>query len=114
MIAVGALAGFVSGLVPIGVVLLFSGVWTGALVFRAAHERPVLLKSVEDRQARLANTWWGWLVVAAVCAALGYSMLYIGIWEIWILSWLAAAITGFVGGALGVLYVASRHRARAS
>jgi hypothetical protein len=126
MIAAGAVPGLGSVLFPVGLAVLIGGVWTGNLAFRQPPTGIALDRRHAEKRAQAVGTWWRWLVLAAGFTALGFAVLiaedHLGnagseeeptviggvAWLLWSLSWLGAAVVGFV---LAVSQRAVRHRA---
>lgn len=114
-------------LIPVPVVVILGGIWSGNLVLTDRADRPEL-RAV---QGSIADRWPWWILAAAVFTALGFAALVVGdliesesctesspcwegtaVWATWILSWLAAMVTGAIGLVLGVLRAATRHHTR--
>jgi hypothetical protein len=130
MIAVGAVPGLASVLLPVGLAVLIGGVWTGNLAFRTTAPDLVADLLVVERRTRLTGHWWRWILVAAVLAGLGFAVLYAGdlagglgseqeptmlggvVWAAWLLSWVAAAITATTGAVLAAMQFIVRHHTR--
>jgi hypothetical protein len=114
-------------LIPVGAFIVISGLWAGELVTSDAPDRPDL----QIRRTSLASNRWRWIVAAAALGAIGFAVLLIwpaitpdsctqgdscwqdtAAWATWVVSWLAAMITGGIGVILGVLRLANRHHTR--
>lgn len=131
MVVAGAVLGALGEpfLVPVGAAIIIGGLWTGELTTSDAPDRPDL----QVTRRSITSTWWRWLVAGAALGALGFVILVVwehsGIvpdgcteanpcwedtaaWATWILSWLAAMVTGGIGVVLGVLRLATRHHTR--
>lgn len=122
-IVVGGVIALVGGLelIPVAVLILISGFWTGNL--RLSDTGDEVRLHADGRlqmQSDLTRHWVWWIGVAAVCFALGWVPLIVDNpddlassgYFIWVLSWLAAIITGGVGLVLACLRVVVRHRTR--
>lgn len=116
-------------LIPLSLLVIIGGQWSGSLAISArADQRPVRL---EASRASLTAGWYRWLVAAIALAAVGFATLAIwpaitpdrctegnvcwedtAAWATWILSWLAAAVTGTIGAALLLLRLVDRHHTR--
>lgn len=105
--------------IPIAVVVVVSGLWTGNLRLSDTSDAPEVAP-VTRHQEEVTRLWWAWLVVAAGLFAIGWLPLVFddpddltfGGWYTWILSWLGAAVTGGIGVILGTLRLVVRHRTR--
>ena len=123
--------GLASVLLPLGLAVLLSGIWTGNLVFSA---KPVVIppqQLIAARRERAGRSWYRWIGAALVLVALGFAALVIGdqtlepgvddnslagtaVWALWLLSWTAAGVTACMGVALGVLHAVTRHHTRSA
>lgn len=86
----------------------------GLLVIGARrHDQPIAVEA-----AAWGRRWYRWLGVAAVLFVMGFAMLLTSedgelssvAWAVWILSWLAAAITAAAGIGLGATRFVSQRR----
>ena len=117
-------------LLPLGLIVLISGFWTGNLQLSSREDEPELAP-VRRQQVDMTRRWYLWLVAAAALGAIGFLVLLIwpsvtpdnctefnpcwedtAAWATWILSWLAAIVTGGIGVILGGLRLLVRHRTR--
>lgn len=103
--------------IPLGVLVLISGFWTGNLQLSATQDEPEL-HPVGAQQIEMTSHWYAWLGGAAALFAVGWIPLIIegddltwG-WPIWVLGWLGAIVTGAVGLILLALRFVVRHRTR--
>jgi len=116
-------------LVPVGAVIIIGGLWTGELTTSDAPDRP----NLQVTRRSITSTWWRWLAAAGALVVIGFVTLLVwensGIvpddcteanpcwedsaaWATWILSWLAAMVTGGIGSVLGILHLRARHHTR--
>ena len=114
---------------PLSLVVVVGGLWTGNLV-TSRHKAEATIP-IAPRQSSLANRWYLWLSVAAALGAVGFIVLLVwpavvpdhctetnpcwqdsAAWAAWILSWMAAFVTGGIGVLLGGLRLLVRHRTR--
>lgn len=114
---------------PLSIVVIVGGLWTGNLV-TSRHKAETVIP-LAPRQSSLTNRWYLWLTVAAALGAVGFIVLLVGpavtpdnctetnpcwqgaaAWAAWILSWMAAIVTGGIGVILGGLHLLVRHRTR--
>ncbi len=118
MIVVGAvltLAGV--EFMPVGIIVLVSGFWTGNLQLSATSDAPDL-QPVRQHQVDMTRFWFVWLAGAALLFGIGWIPLIVEggdlTWGyfIWVLSWLGAIVTGAVGIILGGLRLTLRHHTR--
>jgi hypothetical protein len=115
--------------IPLGVLVVIGGLWTGRLV--TSHGKAAAMVPLAPRQSSLTAGWYRWLGVAAALGALGFIVLLLwpavtpescteanpcwqdsAAWATWILSWMAAVITGGIGLVLAGLRLLNRHRTR--
>ena len=102
---------------PVGIIVLISGFWTGNLQLSEPTDR-VQLQPVSDQQVTMTRHWYLWLAGAAVLFGVGWIPLIAEggdlTWGyfIWVLSWLGAIITGAIGAVLAGLRFTIRHRTR--
>lgn len=111
------------------IVVILGGFWTGNLVI--SQRRAEATIPLARRQSFLAARWYVWLMAATALGAIGFLVLMMwpavtpdhcteanpcwqdsAAWATWILSWMAAVITGAVGLVLGGLRFLARHRTR--
>jgi hypothetical protein len=121
LIFAGAALTLVGGLefIPVGIIVLVSGFWTGNLQLSESTDGPDL-RPVRDQQITMTRYWYLWLGAAAVLFAVGWLPLIFddpndltsGGWFIWVLTWLGAIITGGIGVILVGLRLTIRHRTR--
>ena len=121
LILVGAAATLVGGLelIPVGIIVLVSGFWTGNLQLDEPSDR-LELHAVRDQQVTMTRYWFVWLGVAAALFAIGWlplifddpNDLSFGGWFTWVLAWLGAIVTGGIGVILAGLRLTVRHRTR--
>ena len=121
LVAAGAVLSLAGGLefLPVGVIVLVSGLWTGNLQISSADDVPDLRLS-PGRQAGMTRHWYVWLGVAVACFAVGWIPLVFDDpddlggagYFLWALSWLFAIVTGGIGVILAGLRVVVRHRTR--
>jgi hypothetical protein len=119
LIFAGALLTLVAGLefIPVGLIVLISGFWTGNLQLSETQDTPDLFP-VRQQQVDMTHHWFVWLGAAAVLFAVGWIPLIIEgddlTWGffIWALSWLGAIVIGGVGVILTGLRFVVRHRTR--
>jgi hypothetical protein len=124
LILAGAVVMLVGGLefIPVGVIVLVTGFWTGNLRLSEATDGPEL-RPVRDQQVAMTRYWYLWLGAAAALFALGWLPLIFddpdnasdfsfGGWYTWVLSWFGAVVTGSVGVILAGLRFTIRHRTR--
>ena len=116
-------------LIPVGMIVLISGFWTGNLQLSEREDQPDL-HPIRQQQVDMTSRWYLWLVTAAVLFAVGFGALIVlgdgqtstgeddnsligGLsWLTWILSWLGAMVMGGIGVILGGLRLRVRHRTR--
>lgn len=102
---------------PIGIIVLISGFWTGNLQLSEPTDR-IQLQPVSIQQVAMTRYWYVWLASAAVLFGVGWIPLIAEggdlTWGyfIWVLSWLGAIITGAIGAVLAGLRFTVRHRTR--
>ena len=102
---------------PVGIIVLVSGFWTGNLQLSATSDTPDL-DPVRQHQINMTRFWFVWLAGAAVLFGIGWIPLIVEggdlTWGyfIWVLSWLGAIITGAVGVILAGLRLTLRHHTR--
>jgi hypothetical protein len=124
LIFAGAALTLVGGLefIPIGIIVLVSGFWTGNLQLSEPADGPDL-HPVRDHQITMTRYWYLWLGAATVLFAVGWLPLIFddpdnagdlsfGGWYVWVLSWFGAIITGGIGVILAGLRLTIRHRTR--
>jgi hypothetical protein len=121
LILAGAAATLVGGLefIPVGIIVLVSGFWTGNLQLSEATDGPEL-RPVRDQQVAMTRYWYLWLAAAAALFAIGWlplifddpNDLSFGGWLTWVLTWLAAIVIGGIGAILAGLRLTIRHRTR--
>lgn len=121
LILAGAAATLVGGLefIPVGIIVIVSGFWTGNLQLSEPTDGPEL-RPVRDQQAAMTRYWFVWLGVAAALFAIGWlplifddpNDLSFGGWFTWVLTWLGAIVSGSIGLILAGLRLAVRHRTR--
>lgn len=119
MIVAGAALTLVGGLefIPVGIIVLVSGFWTGNLQLSATSDAPDL-EPVRQHQINMTRFWFVWLAGAAVLFAIGWIPLIAEggdlTWGyfIWVLSWLGAIVTGGIGVILAGLRLTLRHHRR--
>lgn len=131
MVVVGAVLGALGEvfLVPVFAAIIIGGLWTGELTTSDAPDRPDL----QVTRRSITSTWWRWLAAAGALGVLGFVTLVVwensglvpddcteanpcwedtAAWATWILSWLAAMVTGAIGTVLGILHLLTRHHTR--
>jgi hypothetical protein len=129
MVIAGAVLGSLGDpfLIPVGAIIVIGGLWTGELTASDTPDGPARQVSRQSMSA----TWWRWIVAAIPLVALGFAVLVVwphatpdhcteanpcwedtAAWATWILSWLAAMVTGGIGVVLGVLHLFTRHHTR--
>lgn len=102
---------------PVGIIVLISGFWTGNLQLSEPTDR-IQLQPVSNQQVTMKSYWFAWLAGAAVLFGVGWIPLIAEggdlTWGyfIWVLSWLGAIITGAIGVVLAGLRFTIRHRTR--
>lgn len=104
---------------PVGIIVLLSGFWTGNLQLSEPVDEPDL-NPVLAQQIAMTRYWYVWWGIAATLFAIGWLPLLLDnpddlstvAWLTLMLSWLAAAVTGGIGLILAVLRVGVRHRTR--
>ena len=102
---------------PVGIIVLISGFWTGNLQLSEPTDQ-VQLQPVSSQQVTMTRYWFVWLAGAAVLFGVGWIPLIAEggdlTWGyfIWVLSWLGAIITGSIGVILGGLRLTLRHHTR--
>ena len=118
LIVVGAaltLAGL--EVMPVGIIVLISGFWTGNLQLSEPTDQ-VQLQPVSNQQVTMTRYWYLWLACAAVLFGVGWIPLIAEggdlTWGyfIWVFSWLGAIITGAIGVVLAGLRFTVRHHTR--
>ena len=113
--------------IPIGMIVLISGFWTGNLQLSEAEDL-LELHPVRRQQVDMTAKWHLWLVAAAVLFVVGLVTIasaealidmtdednvFSGLaWIVWMLSWLGAMVTGGIGIILAGLHLIVRHRTR--
>ena len=104
-------------LIPLAVIVLISGFWTGNLRLSGREDAPDL-RPMRSQQVAMTGYWYAWLGAAAGLVALGFIPLIIEgddlTWGyfIWIFSWLGAIVSAAVGVTLAGLRLVVRHRTR--
>ena len=117
IVAGAALTLFGIETLPVGIIVLVSGLWTGNLQLSAASDAPNL-RPVRQQQINMTHYWYLWLAGAALLFAIGWIPLIAEggdlTWGyfIWVLSWLGAIVTGAVGVILAGLRFTLRHHTR--
>ena len=129
LIFVGSAMTLVGGFefIPIGMIVLISGFWTGNLQMSETEDLPEL-HPVRRQQVDMTAKWYLWLVAAAVLFVVGLATIasadalidmddennvFGGLaWLTWVLSWLGAMVTGGIGIILSGLRLIIRHRTR--
>lgn len=119
LIVAGAALAMIGGLefIPVGIVVLISGFWTGNLRLTERSDSPDL-QPVRRHQIDMTRNWQLWFGASVLLFGIGWVPLIIEgddlTWGyfIWILSWLGAMVTGAVGVILAALHLAVRHRTR--
>lgn len=115
--------------IPLGLLVVIGGLWTGRLV--TSRSKAEAMIPLAPRQSSLTDGWYRWLGVAVALGALGFLVLVLwpavtpenctetspcwqdsAAWATWILSWMAAVITGGIGLILAGLRLLARHRTR--
>jgi hypothetical protein len=117
-------------LIPISVFVVMGGLWTGHLVLSA--ERAATIRLEVPRRS-LTDRWYRWIIAGVGLGSVGIVTLLLSehsvvvpescteanpcwqgtaAWATWILSWLAAMVTGGVGVLLGLLRLRTRHHTR--
>jgi len=102
---------------PVGIIVLVSGFWTGNLQLSATLDAPDL-RPTRQQQINMTRYWFVWLAGAALLFAIGWIPLIVEggdlTWGyfIWVLSWLGAIVTGAVGVILAGLRLTTRHHTR--
>ena len=122
LIFAGALLTLVGGFefIPIGLIVLISGFWTGNLQLSESSDAPDL-HVVSRQQVDMTAHWFVWLGAAAALFAIGWLPLVFddpdtsadfsfGGWYVWALSWFLAMISAGVGVILTILRFVVRHR----
>ncbi len=130
VIAGGLLFALVEPIVfPLSFLVIFGGLWTGNLVpSRNGADWTIQL---EPRHRSLTERWYAWLITSIALGALGFIVLLAwpavtpssctetnpcwqdtAAWATWIVSWMAAAVTGGIGLMLAALRLLVRHRTR--
>ena len=113
--------------IPIGMIVLISGFWTGNLQLSEGEDAPEL-HPVRRQQVDMTAKWYLWLVAAAVLFVFGLATIasadalidmddednvFAGLaWMTMIFSLLAAMVTGGIGIILAGLRFVIRHRTR--
>jgi hypothetical protein len=116
-------------LIPVGALIVIAGLWTGNLTTTEREDRPDLVGT----RASMTSGWYRWIVAAVALGALGFATLATlehssvvpdscteanpcwqdtAAWATWILSWLAAMVTGGIGVVLGLGHLLTRHHTR--
>ena len=121
LIFAGAALTLVGGLefIPVGIIVLVSGFWTGNLQLSEPSDAPDL-RPARDHQITMTRYWYLWLGAATALFAVGWLPLIFddpndlttGGWFIWVLTWLGAIVTGGIGVILAGLRLIVRHRTR--
>ena len=102
---------------PVGIIVLVSGFWTGNLQLSAASHSPDL-RPARQQQINMTHYWFLWLAGAVLLFAIGWIPLIAEggdlTWGyfIWVLSWLGAIVTGSIGVILAGLRFTLRHHTR--
>jgi hypothetical protein len=122
MIFAGSLLSMVGGaltLMPMGLIVIISGFWTGNLQLTSRSDEP-RLSPLRQQQVDMTRHWFVWFGAAAALFAIGWLPLIFddpesftfGGWLTWVLSWLGAIVTAGIGVVLGSLRLVVRHRTR--
>lgn len=138
MVIIGSLMGTLPFLLPVGVLVIASGFWTGNLRLQAAPDGsaadPLPAPRAADRRSfDLLARWYLWLVAAVALAVFGFLFPLLvftessdfgseeegfmavvsGVaWMTWWGSWFSAAAAAAIGVVLGGVHGVSRHRTR--
>lgn len=111
--------------IPVGVVVIATGLWTGNLVLT---ERRAAKLDLSPQDSSATQHWYWWIVGAALLGALGFAVLLVWpaitpdsctefnpcwedtlAWATWILSWMVAALAASVGVILAGIRFARHH-----
>lgn len=121
LIVAGSVLTLIGGgdFIPVGIIVLVSGFWTGNLRLSEPSDVPDL-NPVRSQQIAMTRYWYVWLGAGATLFAIGWlpllfddpSDLSSGGWLMWVVSWLAAMIAGAIGLILAALRVKVRHHTR--
>ncbi len=114
---------------PLSLVVVIGGLWSGGLV--TSRRGADTMISLAPRQSALTERWYLWLAAAAALGGIGFIVLLVwpsvtpencteanpcwqdsAAWAAWILSWMAALVSGVIGLILGGLRMLVRHRTR--
>jgi hypothetical protein len=112
------------------VLVVIGGLWSGQLALSAERADRIHL---EVPRRSLTDGWYRWIIAGVVLGAAGMVTLVVwehsgvvpdnctefdpcwqdsAAWATWILSWLAAMVTGGIGVLLGILRFVTRHHTR--
>lgn len=130
MIAGAVLTAFDPILIPVAALVIVGGLWSGDLAISEERAEAIRLDAM---RRSMTDTWYRWLVAAVALGVLGFATLVVWessgfvsddcteaspcwqgtvAWATWIISWLAAVVTGGIGIVLGALRLFARHHTR--
>jgi hypothetical protein len=129
VIAGAVLAAFDPIFIPAAALVIIGGLWSGNLAVSGDRADAIRLDVI---RRSMTDGWYRWLVAAVVLAVFGFGVVGIAdaatdtesctetepcwegtaIWATWVISWLAAMVTGGIGIVLGVLRLITRHHTR--
>lgn len=119
IVAGAALTLFGLEFMPVGIIVLVSGFWTGNLQLSAASDA-LDLRPVRQQQLNMTHYWFVWLAGAAGLFGIGWIPLVVEggdlTWGyfVWVLSWLGAIVTGGIGVILAGLRLSLRQHTRST
>jgi hypothetical protein len=113
--------------IPVAGLIIIGGLFTGDLVTSERDHRPPVAMTRDSMTTR----WYRWIVAGVVLGGIGFATLLVGdaigteectesnpcwegtaVWATWVVSWLAAMVTGGIGIVLGLLRLLDRHHTR--
>jgi len=129
VVAGSVLTAFDPIFIPVAAVVIIGGFWSGNLAL--SDERADAIR-LEATRRSMTDGWYRWLAAAAILVVVGFGVPGIAdavtdtetcteadpcwegtaIWATWIVSLLAAMVTGGIGVVLGVLRLVTRHHTR--
>lgn len=130
LVVVGAvLAAMDPIFIPVSALVIIGGLWSGNLALSEGRADPIHLQAT---RRSLTQGWYRWLTASIVLIVIGFGATGVvdavsdtercteadpcwegtAIWATWIISLLAAMVTGGIGVVLGLLRLVTRHHTR--